>query len=96
MVEVECKSTTLEGPVSDVLLVVVDTSAWRTLVRVKTVSGRGFRTRISPLAVLFLILLAEGIVSPCREDQTKVGRDGLNSGQAEECLGGEHCGGLGW
>ena len=54
------------------------------------------RTWVSPLAVLFLVLLAEGIVSPCREDKTEVGRDGLNSSQAEESLGGEHCESLGW
>lgn len=52
-------------------------------------------TGLLPLIVALLALLTEGVRTPRREDKTEVGRDSLDSSQAEKSLEGQHLDGWG-
>lgn len=49
-----------------------------------------YLTGLLPLVVALLALLTEGVRSPRREDEAEVGRDSLDSSQAEKSLEGQH------
>lgn len=92
VVQVELQGTTLEGPIGDVLLIVVDAGALSVSVVIYTpgVEQRSRLTRVGPLAVALFVLLGESISSPSGEDETEVGRCSLDSSQGEEGLVGHH------
>lgn len=49
-----------------------------------------YLTGLLPLVVALFALLTEGVRSPRREDEAEVGRDSLDSSQAEKSLEGQH------